>query len=146
MEDRNILLGMELKARRKAKGLTQAALASLVGVHEITIRRYEKAERSVDLSSWVDILACLGMDEDSARNLYFHVWQMGNTEADCLYKWQKTFEQEDEEFERNGRMQALNDAFMQLNAIGQAEAVNRVEEMTHIPKYTEGGEDHGSET
>lgn len=146
MEDRNVILGMEIKAQRKARGLTQADLASLIGVHEITIRRYEKAERTIDLSVWIKIFKCFNMDEETARNRYFYFWQMGDAEADSLHKWQETFNREDGEFERNSLKEALNAAFDQLNHTGQTEAVNRVEEMTHVPKYTEGGEDHGSET
>lgn len=56
-------------------------------------------------------------------------------------EWSRSFEARHEAEKKTQLIQAFN----QLNDDGQSEAVNRVEEMTHIPKYMKGGGDHGNE-
>lgn len=52
----------ELKAARKAKGLSQRALSALAGVPQSHISRVEKGEVDLRLSSLVQIARVLGME------------------------------------------------------------------------------------
>ena len=59
----------EAKQRRKAQRLTQAKLALMAGVSTPTISRFESGEKDIQLSSIINILTVLGMNDQ--RNLTF---------------------------------------------------------------------------
>lgn len=50
-----ILLGQRLKNLREERGLTQAQVASQLGLNSVTYLRYEKAQRQPPLSVVADI-------------------------------------------------------------------------------------------
>lgn len=59
-------IGRRLKALRKTRGLTQAELGEMVGLAPITIRRYERAERDLDIDTWILIASKLGISKEDA--------------------------------------------------------------------------------
>ncbi|MFC5508127.1 helix-turn-helix domain-containing protein [Bosea massiliensis] len=63
---RQILLQSLLVEARKAKGLTQAELADLLGKPQSFVAKYENGERRIDVIEFVDITAILGI---STHNL-----------------------------------------------------------------------------
>src|SRR6185369_7405080 len=55
----------ELAALRKKRGLSQAALAELVGVEQPTIQRWEKGKREPDLDNLKSLATALGVTPGS---------------------------------------------------------------------------------
>lgn len=58
---RQILLQSLLVEARKAKGLTQAELATALGKPQSFVAKYENGERRIDVIEFVDITAVLGV-------------------------------------------------------------------------------------
>ena len=55
-----LLLSLLIEAR-KAKGLTQADVATALGKPQSFVAKYENAERRIDVIEFVDIAAALGV-------------------------------------------------------------------------------------
>lgn len=51
-----------LVQQRKEKGLSQAAVAALLGKPQQYVSRYETGERRLDIFEYIDAAAALGMD------------------------------------------------------------------------------------
>jgi transcriptional regulator with XRE-family HTH domain len=51
----------QLVDRRKALGLTQAALAERLGTHQQFVGRYEVGERRLDVVEFMDVAEALGL-------------------------------------------------------------------------------------
>ncbi|RYG22284.1 XRE family transcriptional regulator [bacterium] len=51
-----------MKAAREEKGMSQRALSEAVGVHPMTIHRFESGERLLDVLELVDIARALEID------------------------------------------------------------------------------------
>lgn len=60
--------GNRLKQLRKSKGLNQTQLAEFLGVHEITIRRWELGQREPRLEDIKALAKALGMSEADLLN------------------------------------------------------------------------------
>lgn len=123
--------GERVRTARKKRGITQQQLADLVHVSKMTIRRIETGETEIKAALASAIADALMIDDEEYFNFLI---------GDARISGGKLSSSDLE------RYQSLMSAFDQLNPAGQTEAVNRVEEMTHIPKFTKGGEDHGNET
>lgn len=129
------------KARERA-GLTKAELARLSGVSKSAISNYENGRRtnmSADVMiSLAKVLA--GKDADlvgGMDQLVLENYLAGNDVSEFISRIRR-LRGEDQSLRSQ-----LNNAFDKLNDLGQNEAVKRVSELTEIPRYTEGGEDHG---
>lgn len=57
-----------LAPARNRAGLTQVALASLVGVHPITVARWETGERAPDIDTLKTLAAALGVQPGDLLN------------------------------------------------------------------------------
>lgn len=68
MEDNNKILdrhvGMKLRERRKALGLTQAELADLVGLSHQQVQRYESGENTISMARVLEIAKSLNVKLD----------------------------------------------------------------------------------
>lgn len=104
-------------------GLTQAQLAERIGVATITIKQYESGARSPRNEKLLALSACLGMP----AQFYIGAPPYDYDDADIWAAGSVTV--------RPDYGKRLNAAFDKLNPDGQAEAVDRVEELTEIPKY-----------
>lgn len=62
-------VGEKIKTIRKEKGLTQAQLAALVGVAQITIRQYENGARKPSISQLQNIAEKLGVSISSFMDI-----------------------------------------------------------------------------
>jgi transcriptional regulator with XRE-family HTH domain len=77
----------ELAALRKKRGLSQQALADMVGVEQPTIQRWEKGKRLPDLDSLQDLAKALGvtpgslLDGTAAAALGPQLWVKGEVAA-----------------------------------------------------------------
>lgn len=101
--------GQRIRTIRKSLKLTQEEFSKKCGVSLTSLRRYEANERQPNMSVLV------GMAEALEMTLADFMW--GVTERDRASK------------------NLLLEAFDQLNDAGQQKAVERVEELTEIPKY-----------
>lgn len=54
-------MGLQIRARRKALGVSATAAAESAGVSRVTLHRVEKGEPSVAAGAWGNVLAALGM-------------------------------------------------------------------------------------
>lgn len=54
-------LGHELRAHRKALGISAAATAEAAGVSRVTLHRIEKGEPSVSIGAWFNVATVLGL-------------------------------------------------------------------------------------
>ncbi|MCC5861858.1 MAG: helix-turn-helix domain-containing protein [Gammaproteobacteria bacterium] len=54
-------LGQQIRARRKAFGISAAATAEAAGVSRVTLHRIEKGEPSVSIGAWFNVAAVLDL-------------------------------------------------------------------------------------
>lgn len=109
--------GQNIKAARKMAGLTQAQLAKKCGMATITIRQYESEKREPRLTQLECIANALGIT-------YFHL-----ADSEII---PRLVSQDMKSAERRAK---IDTAFKLLNEDGQQKAVERVEELTEIPRY-----------
>lgn len=55
-------LGAQLRARRKALGVSATVAAESAGLSRVTLHRIEKGEPSVTMGAWANLVGVLGMD------------------------------------------------------------------------------------
>ncbi len=55
-------LGGQIRARRKALGVSAAATAEAAGLSRVTLHRIETGEPAVTIGAWANVLAALDMD------------------------------------------------------------------------------------
>lgn len=114
------LIGHQIKEARKKAKLTQAELAEKVGVATITIRQYESGKRfPTDISMWDKLSCALGVNA-----LYF----LGLDDFFGLNDFVETNDS-------SASADKINRLLAKLNSDGQKVAIERVEELTEIPKY-----------
>lgn len=114
-------IGKRISATRKQAGLTQAQLAEKCSVATITIQQYEAGKRQPRLDQLAKIAIALGVTVSDLVD--DHYW---STVSSAEYR---------ASFAANPYKELLNGLFDQLNPEGQQKAVERVEELTEIPKY-----------
>ena len=124
MSDINVILpnwAKVIRAARKKANLTQKDLAQLSGVAEITIRQYENGKRQPRTEQLLKIARALQLEYFDGYYLYYY--NEGDSPEVCI------------DIPDNPLKNRLEAAFSQLNPTGQEKAVDRVEELTEIPKY-----------
>ena len=107
--------GRLIREERKKKGLTQAVVAKNAGIAVNSLRLYEAGKRCPNLDQLSKIAKALDVDIYSLMDF--------DTASDVLAGMFIAPEEH------------LLTAFYRLNPEGQAKAVERVEELTEIPKY-----------
>ena len=101
--------GQSIRQVRKNLKLTQEAFAQKCGISLTSLRRYEANERQPNISTIESMAKALNM------TLGEFLWNINNSTTPAK--------------------QHLLELFDQLNDEGQTKAVERVEELTEIPKY-----------
>jgi len=101
--------GQTIRTVRKAVKLTQEEFAQKCGISLTSLRRYEANERQPNIATMENMAKSLNM------SLGEFLWSVDNSSTPAK--------------------QRLLTAFDQLNDEGQCKAVERVEELTEIPKY-----------
>ena len=101
--------GQSIRKIRKDLKLTQEAFAQKCGISLTSLRRYEANERQPNIAT------IEGMAKSLDMTLGEFLWGVDNNSTPMK--------------------QRLIEAFDQLNEDGQGKAVERVEELTEIPKY-----------
>jgi transcriptional regulator with XRE-family HTH domain len=64
---RIVKLGAALRSRRKALGISIAAVAEAAGMSRVTLSRIEKGEASVTLGAWLHVAGALGLELELAE-------------------------------------------------------------------------------
>ena len=108
-------IGENIRLARKARGLTQKQLGDMCGMADSAIRRYELGNGRPKMETIQRIAKALNVDPFSLMD-----WDMA---SDAIFD------------RMNNRAKYLLAAFDQLNDEGQCKALERVEELTEIPKY-----------
>ena len=109
-------IGSRIKEARLSKGLKQEDLAKLIGVTKGAVGNYE-----ADYSSPKDIVL-------------YKIFEVLNVDANYIF--QDNIENKKTPPPLTAEENRLLNAFSKLNQNGKQEAVNRVEELTEISKYT----------
>lgn len=126
-------IGERIKEARKKAGLKQSELAEKLGVAVITIGQYERGVRQPRLEQFQRIAAILNVDVNWLMNGQT-IEQRDQAMKDHVAR---RFAEAEAGLQKKRREQ-LNAAFDRLNQDGQGKAVERVEELTEIPKYQRG--------
>lgn len=160
-------IGQRIKEARLEKGLSQAQLAEKCGFATITIQQYERNKREPKLENLqkiadaldMSVIAFLDFAPESATNEEKERWRV----IQEIYKKIISYQEEGKtiriidggiysvEENISTLEEKLKAAFRSLNAPGQQKAVERVEELTEIPKYQRSGspaapQPHGRDT
>lgn len=121
--------GTKLKLARKWANITQKELARRANIAAITIHQYEAGKRKPSMENWFAIANALNLSIDELNNAEL---LPSESFEDTI---RRTAENILDGMQSERRSQALLAAFSQLNPEGQTKAVERVEELTEIPKY-----------
>ena len=122
------MYGEGIRNARKAAKITQEELAKQVGINRATLSKYESGVIEPSISQLQKIAECLGLNSwadivgeqlvnQKMTELLFH---LGPGEKPTEKMWS---------------ILAIDAALDLLNESGQQKAVERVEELTEIPKY-----------
>lgn len=116
-------IGQSIKTARIKAGLTQKQLAEKSGIATITLQQYERDVREPKLVTIAKI----------ARSLDLYASDLIND------RWRDVSGDPTDDSEilayANDEHQRLTKAFCMLNREGQKKAVERVQELTEIPRY-----------
>lgn len=132
--------GQLIKKARKEAGLTQAGLASRLGISYVGVSQWENGIRKpkpetlhrIASSIGVDFLDLLGEEE---REMYTKGFEDGEIGAMFVKTLIATSPHSRDWYSYSGVEILLVKAFSALNDDGQKKAIERVEELTEIPKY-----------
>lgn len=147
-------IGEQIKAMRKKSGYTQKELAEKSGVAMVSIQQYERGVRSPRTEQLLRIAKALNMSTDDLLGLKKVFFQTVGTKEivgeaymtiedfqrpyDPNNKKAVYFESEEallKFFKSVDSKRLLVQLFNTLNTIGQYKAVERVKELTEIPRY-----------
>lgn len=148
-------IGGNIKAARKKAGLTQKQLGDLCGMADSAIRRYESGRGNPTTKTLTRIAEALGVSivelcgfEQEVKDGKSVLRVTDNTDFSAFASVIKAAHEDEErenaaaedestppETQHTGPETKLLSAFSQLNEEGQQKAVERVEELTEIPKY-----------
>lgn len=116
-------IGQSIKNARLNAGLTQKQLAEKSGIATITLQQYERDVREPKLDTIAKIARALGL---FANDLIKDQWK--NVDMNPNHDTEVSVHENDSH-------QLLTRAFRKLNPEGQQKAVERVQELTEIPRY-----------
>lgn len=138
--------GQLIKEARKEAGMTQAELADKLGIPYQSVSQWERNTRKPKPETIYRIAQAIGVDfldllGDEERELYVRGLEKGGIGSAFYNAFvANNFQRKDGYSYSDTEIQLIN-SFVQLNDTGQKKAVERVEELTEIPKYRqEGGE------
>lgn len=134
-------IGQNIRAVRKQMGLTQEELAKMAGLSTMSIRRYEKGERIITDETLMRIAKVLKIEWQKLKGWVFYGFTVDGyefwgppesiTELDQIFADNISEQQGSCKQISNQIIMALN----KLNRAGKQKAVERVLELTEIPRY-----------
>lgn len=116
-------IGNRIKYYRKLQGCTQQQLADEIQLSVMSIRRYESSQRIPSLEQLRKIALALGVTVSDLVDPEYWSTLPADQAATAFGNQPLTAKN------------ALDAAFDQLNDEGQRKAIERVEELTEIPRY-----------
>lgn len=121
-------IGEKIRNSRINAGLTQKELGSKMGVDSATVGKYERGTLNPKLQTLEKIAAALGVT----------VWELGVVESPEYRKIviSRQASKYRECGKENSRLQELETEFRKLNLTGQEKALERIRELTEIPRYS----------
>lgn len=139
-------IGKNIKAARKAAGLTQAALAEKCGLATITIRQYESEKREPNIGQIVNLASALNvsilylLDAEGAdgNTLPTYFADPGDFEFIKMFGLDTPAGRQTFFSERPGSddtASRIKRAWAKLNEAGREKAVERIEELAEISRY-----------
>lgn len=137
---------LDIRTARKRAGKSQDDLAQLLGVNRATISKYETGAIEPSVSQLMKIADYLQTDLENLFDLNASFFQRGfqaGYESGIKVKSQEDSIEArairavwaDDGYSFSEMELALIGAFSKLNDEGQRKAVERIEELTEIPKY-----------
>ena len=131
--------GQLIKAARKKAEMTQAELAEKLGVSSSFIAQYETNNRNPKKETLERIAAALDVSYfDLITEKERAIYESGFKEGSGAEEWQNYVIDElwkQEGYSYSDTEVRLINSFSQLNSDGQQKAVERVKELTEIPRY-----------
>lgn len=130
------IMGMDIRSKREAQGLTQKELADFSDLDELTIQRYEDGKEKIEFEALQRISNALG----TYIGNFIMDWSMYPEYKDKDYRLYATNYSDFCERIEKERIQdehILIADYRKLNDLGKKEAKKRVNELTEIKKYTE---------
>lgn len=124
------IVGMNIKAARKKQKMTQKELAELIGYSESSICKYEQGLVEIPMIIIEKIASVLHVPSSELFDL--ESWEDEFNSVN-LSKEIKAFEAVDSVFGKDSC--DFLKLFLQLNKEGQKKAIERIYEMTELPKY-----------
>lgn len=126
-------IGKKIQQARKAAGFSQKQLAEKLGVSASMIGQYENDLRKPKFETIIRIVDALDISEseflpDDYQEALTYMWRVGWLAKDEEYRIAGGYSFTENEVR-------LIECFNKLNNEGQSKAVERVEELTEIPKY-----------
>lgn len=115
--------GRNIKAARKAAGLTQAALAKKCGLATVTVRQYESGKREPRLNQLANIARSLGT---TLYELVGDEYFSSHTQEELLQMWKEV------PFS-NESCDRIDAVLNQMTAEGQAKVADYAEDI--LPRY-----------
>ena len=129
-------IGERIKDCRKIKGFTQEQLAKATRISVMSIRRYESGERLANVEILQRIANALGISLSDLTNAQIFYGQDGEFRGVVGYEQDvRPFIEEKRSAEMATSEDALCALFRDLNVRGKKTAIERVQELTEIPKY-----------
>ena len=133
-----LTIGEKIKKARKAAGLTQKELGERLGVQQATISSFEKNKTSIKVITAERIANAIGCDiydiitVEDVINRSKQILESFNPDD-----WKDATNEVRSELLTPQLKEIIDSSFAELNIKGKKEAAKRVEELTHIDKYTE---------
>lgn len=129
--------GERIKQARKNAKLTQEELGCLVNVTGVSIMRYEKGERSPDYMTTCRLASALKLKIEDLMSEAAKGWYEAGYEEgyDFGYEEAVTVGEESNSIIGLDMETRLFRSLSCLNNTGQQKAIERVEELTEIPRY-----------
>lgn len=126
-------IGEKIKYFRKRQGMTQAVLASKLGISPVNISQIETGQRSPTIDTVKAIADALEISlGDLLNERDQKIFYAGADEGEDATEWAHRVVSG---YSFSKPEHFLISAFSTLNDEGQQKAVERVEELTEIPKY-----------
>lgn len=138
-------IGETIKSIRLSKNWTQKQLADRMGVTQSWVGMYESGQRRPKMDTLVKIADALGVQlqdllQDEAVDLYSQAFPSDKVDAEDYIKngglqAYLQFADWGAQAERAKRENALLESFHKLNEAGQLTALERLRELSEIPRY-----------
>lgn len=128
-------IGDKIKLARKEAGYTQKQLAELCKVATGTIQQYELGKRQPGLNQLEKIADALGKNIIELIGVEGVVEQSRNIRNNLDIKNLDIYDAQTDK--NKSKQTVLLNHYNQLNEAGKDKAIERVEELTEIPRYTD---------